>query len=41
MFVQIPTIVVTNVYAFGASLYDSCGDECESSLIVAVDLLQS
>jgi hypothetical protein len=36
-FVQISTIVLTNVDVLGASLYDSRGDESESSLIVAVD----
>jgi hypothetical protein len=36
-FVQISTIVVTNVDVLGASLYESSGDESESSLIVAVD----
>jgi hypothetical protein len=36
-FVQISTIVATNVDVLGASLYDSRGDESESFLIVAVD----
>jgi hypothetical protein len=36
-FVQISTIVVTNVNVVGASHYDSHGAGSESSLIVAVD----
>jgi hypothetical protein len=35
--VQISTIVVTNVDVLGSRLYDSHGDESESSLIVAFD----
>jgi hypothetical protein len=37
VFVQISTIVVTNVNVLGGSLYDSRGYESESSLIVAFD----
>jgi len=39
-FVQISTIVITNVNVLGASPYDSRGDESESSLIIAVDWQQ-
>jgi hypothetical protein len=36
-FVPISTIVITDVNVLGASLYESRGDESESSLTIAVD----
>jgi hypothetical protein len=37
VFLQILTIVITTIDVLGASLYDLCGNESESSLIATVD----
>jgi hypothetical protein len=40
VFVQISTIVITNIDVFSVNFYDSHGDESMSSVIVTVDWLR-